>query len=162
MDFKYNMSLKELRKRTSKKYYRQIDFLSSISPEVQDLTKNDLLVLCHLTRAAKLVERIQFQLENVKNLQIMAFFDKEIEKNSEKAKLAKQMFMSQKSNFSPDLEGNQTAILKSVNQTLGQGYYPEDLTVPEFHEIINRMIDDGKKDEVKKILNQRSVVVRDG
>ena len=60
MDFKYNMSLKELRKRTSKKYYRQIDFLSSISPEVQDLTKNDLLVLCHLTRAAKLVEKIQF------------------------------------------------------------------------------------------------------
>lgn len=162
MDFKYNMSLKELRKRTSKKHYRQIDFLSSDSPEVQDLTKDDLLVLCHLTRAAKLIEKIQFQLENVKNMQIMAFFGKEIEKNSEKAKLAKQMFMSQKSNFSPDLEGEQTALLKGVNQTLGQGYYPEDLTVSEFHEIINRMIDEGKSDEVKKILNQRSVVVRDG
>lgn len=162
MEFKYNMSLKELRKRTSKKYYRKIQFLTRDDKEVKELSKNDLLTLCHLTRAAKLIEKVQFQLENVKNLDILAFLDKEIAEGKEKAVCAKRMFMSQKSNFSPDTLGEQTEILKGVNQPLGQGYFPEDLGVEEFHDILNRMIDAGKIKEVQEILNQRSVVSRDG
>ena len=162
MDFKYNMSLSELRKRTSKKYYRKLEFLKPTSREVKKLTNDELRVLCHLTRAAYLVEKIQFQLENVKNLQILQFLDKEIEKNSEKAMMAKRMFLSQKSNFSPDTLGNQTVLFKGVNQTLGQGYFPEDLSVEEFHKILSEMIDSGDVEEVKNILNQRSIVKRDG
>ena len=162
MDFKYNMTLKELKKRTSKRHYKPVKFLSREDKEIKELSKDDLMVLCHLTRAAFLIEKVQFQLENVKNPQILAFLNKEIKNGSEKAKLAKRMFMSQKSNFSPDLEGNQTAIFKNVNEPLGQGYFPEEITADEFHEILNKMIDSGKTQEVQKILNQRSVVRRDG
>lgn len=162
MDFKYNMSVAELKKRTSKKYYRKLEFLKPTSREVKKLTSDELRVLCHLTRAAYLIEKVQFQLENVKNLQILKFLDKEIANNSEKAKMAKRMFLSQKSNFSPDTLGNQTVLFKGVNQALGQGYFPEDLSVEEFHRILSDMIDDGDTEEVKKILNQRSVVSRDG
>ena len=162
MDFKYNMSMAELKKRTSKKYYRKIEFLKPTSREVKKLTSNELRVLCHLTRAAYLIEKVQFQLENVKNLQILEFLDKEIENNSEKAKMAKRMFLSQKSNFSPDTLGNQTVLFKGVNKPLGQGYFPEDLTIQEFHQILSDMIDDGDTEEVKNILNQRSIVCRDG
>ena len=162
MDFKYNMSVAELKKRTSKKYYRKLEFLKPTSREVKKLTSDELRVLCHLTRAAYLIEKVQFQLENVKNLQILEFLDKEIANNSEKAKMAKRMFLSQKSNFSPDTLGNQTVLFKGVNQALGQGYFPEDLSVEEFHKILSDMIDDGDVEEVKKILNQRSVVSRDG
>jgi hypothetical protein len=76
--------------------------------------------------------------------------------------MAKRMFLSQKSNFSPDTLGNQTVLFKGVNKTLGQGYFPEDLTVDEFHKILSDMIDDGDTEEVKNILNQRSIVRRDG
>ena len=162
MDFKYNMSLSELKKRTSKRYYRKIEFLKPTSREVKKLTSDELKVLCHLTRAAYLIEKVQFQLENVKNLQILEFLDKEIENDSEKAKMAKRMFLSQKSNFSPDTLGNQTVLFKGVNKTLGQGYFPEDLTVDEFHKILSDMIDSGDTEEVKNILNQRSIVRRDG
>lgn len=160
MEFKYNMTLKELRKRTSKTHYRKIEFLSSEDKEVKELTKNDLRVLCHLTRAAYIIEKVQFQLENVKNLQILEFLDKEAQKGVEKAILARKMFLSQKSNFSPDTLGNQTMLLKGVNQPLGQAYFPDDLEVEEFHDILSRMIDNGEVDEVQKILNQRSVVSR--
>ena len=81
MDFKYNMSVAELKKRTSKKYYRKLEFLKPTSREVKKLTSDELRVLCHLTRAAYLIEKVQFQLENVKNLQILEFLDKEIANN---------------------------------------------------------------------------------
>lgn len=162
MEFKYNMTLKELRKRTSKKYYRKLEFLKVGDSELEGLSKDDFIVLCHLTRAAHWIEKIQFQLENVKNLQILEFLDKQIAKDDEKARLAKRMFMSQKSNFSPDTLGEQTAIFKDINEPLGQAYFPEDISVQEFHEILNNMLDAGDIDEIKKILNQRSIVVRNG
>ena len=97
MEFKYNMTLKELKKRTSRTYYRKLDFLKPDDKIVAELSKDDLLVLCHLTRAAALIEKVQFQLENVKNLQILEFLNKESEKGNEKAILARRMFLSQKS-----------------------------------------------------------------
>ena len=160
MKFSYNMTLSELRKRTSKKYYKKIEFLNENSREVKNLSKEDKLVLCHLTRAAFLIEKVQFQLENSKNLKILEFLDQEIAKNSEKARLAKRMFLSQKSNFSPDTLGNQTEIFKHIAQPLGQNYFPEDISVEEFHTIISSMLDDGEVEEVKKILNQRTIVRR--
>ena len=162
MEFKYNMSMAELKKRTSKKYYRKLEFLKPTSREVKKLTSDELKVLCHLTRAAYIIEKIQFQLENVKNMDILSFLNKEIENGSEKAMMAKRMFLSQKSNFSPDTLGNQTVLFKGVSQPLGQGYFPEDLSEIEFHKILGEMVDSGDIQEVKDILNQRSIVKRDG
>ena len=115
-----------------------------------------------MTRAGYIIEKVQYQLENVKNLQIIEFLNKEIENGNKKAELAKRMFVSQKSNFSPDTLGNQTMLLKGVNRPLGQGYFPEDLTVEEFHSILEDMVDLGEINELKNILNQRSIVRRDG
>ena len=162
MNFKFNMTLKELRRRTSKKHYKKIEFLKRSDKEIKELTNDELKVLCHLTRAAYLIEKVQFQLENVKNLQILEFLNKESEKGVEKACLARRMFLSQKSNFSPDTLGEQTQLFKEITNPIGQAYFPEDLGEQEFHQILNQMIDDGEIDMVQQILNQRSVVVRDG
>lgn len=162
MDFKYKMTLKELRKRTSKSHYRKIEFLEKDDKEIQNLSNDDLMVLCHLTRAGYEIEKIQFSLENVKNHQILAFLNKQSAKNDEKAILAKKMFLSQKSNFSPDMEGNKTALFEGVNQSLGQGYFPEDLTIQKFHEILSKMIDNSEIQEVQEILNQRTIVKWNG
>ena len=53
-------------------------------------------------------------------------------------------------------------MAKGITNKPGIGVYPEDLTKEEFHKILIKMINEKKIDEVKKILNQRSVVVRDG
>ena len=44
----------------------------------------------------------------------------------------------------------------------GRGFYPLDLEKEEFHKILIEMIKEGKTEEVKKILNQRTVVKREG
>lgn len=162
MTFKLAMTLKELKDRTSKRKYKAIKFLSRDSREVKKLSKEDLMVLCHLTRAAKKIDEVHFKLEDYRNEEFLKFLNAEIEKGDKKAPLAKRMFLSQKSMFSPDSLGNQTVLAKGVMKLAGQNYFPADLSVEEFHQILSNMIDDGKIQEVKDILNQRSIVVRDG
>ncbi len=162
MDFQFAMSLKELKKRTSRSAYKGIKLLSSDSREVKKLSKQDLLVLCHLTRAAVKMDTIHLKLENPLNMEFLEFLNNEIAKDNQKAKLTKTLFMSQKSMFSPDALGEQTVLAKNVKEPLGQNYFPADLSEKEFHEILNRMLDNKKFKEIQEILNQRSVVLRDG
>ncbi len=162
MEFKFAMSLAELRKRTNKRYYKGVKFLRRDSREVKRLSKDDLMVLCHLTRAANKLESVNLKLGHPKNLEFLEFLNREEQAGNEKAILAKKMFLSQKSMFSPDTLGNQTVLAKGITQPDGLGYFPEDLEAKEFHEIISKMLDDGDVEEVKQILNQRSIVVRDG
>lgn len=162
MKFILNMSLKELKMRTSRNRYKPVKFLKPDSREVKRLTKNDLLVLCHLVRAASYFDTINLKLENHHNMEFLEFLNSEIQKGNKKAELTKTLFMSQKSMFSPDALGNQTKLVKNIEQTDGLGYFPEDLSEGEFHTILNKMLDMGKFKEIQEILNQRSIVVRDG
>ena len=162
MDFKFQMSLAELKKRTSKRYYKGVKFLKRDSREVKKLSKNDLLVLMHLTRAANKLESVNLKLGHPKNLEFLEFLNREEKSGNPKAALTKKLFLSQKSMFSPDTLGNQTVLVKDVKKLDGMGYFPADLEVDEFHKILNEMIDADKVKAVAEILNQRSVVVRDG
>ncbi|MBQ4542494.1 MAG: hypothetical protein IJA23_06610, partial [Clostridia bacterium] len=162
MDFKFQMSLAELKKRTSKRYYKGVKFLKRDSREVKRLSKNDLLVLMHLTRAANKLESVNLKLGHPKNLEFLDFLTKEEQAGNQKAILAKKLFLSQKSMFSPDALGEQTRLAKGVNEPDGLGYFPEDLEAEEFHKIISDMLDAGEEKQVEEILNQRSIVVRDG
>lgn len=162
MNFKLAMSLKELKKRTSKKHYKGVKLLKTDSPEIKKLSKEDILVLMHLTRASHQIEIINFKLENHKNLEFLKFLNDEIKKGNNKAELTKKLFLSQKSMFSFDMNGEKIRLVKNVDESLGMGYFPEDLSEKEFHEILNKMLDNGKTEEVKKILSQRTVVKRDG
>lgn len=53
-------------------------------------------------------------------------------------------------------------LAKGIETKPGKGVYPNDLSKDEFHSILNRMLDSGEIETVKKILTQRSVVERDG
>ncbi len=162
MEFKIGMSLNELKTRTSRKAYRPVKFLKEGDRELKKLTEEDFKVLKHLTKAAKVIDEIYMRLEHPLNDEFLAFFDQEIAKGDKKAALAKKMFLSQKSIFSPDALGNQTVLLKGFEKPLGLGFYPLDLTADEFAKIIETMLDSGKFDEVRRILSNRSVVVREG
>jgi hypothetical protein len=162
MDFKFQMSLAELKKRTSKRYYKGVKFLKRDSREVKKLSKNDLLVLMHLTRAANKLESVNLKLGHPKNLEFLEFLNREEKAGNPKAALAKKLFLSQKSMFSPDALGEQTRLAKNISEPDGLGYFPEDLEACEFHKIISDMLDAGEDKQVAEILNQRSIVVRDG
>ncbi len=162
MDFKLAMSLKELKHRTNKQTFKGIKLLEPKSKELKKLSENDLWVLCHLTRASKFLDTIHLKLEHPNNLKFLEFLDIEESKGNAKAKLTKKMFLAQKSMFSPDALGNFTVLAIGEKEYLGQGYFPTDLTEQEFHDILLKMLELGKIEEVKNVLSQRTIVVRDG
>ena len=161
-DFTLNLSREELEKRTSKDYLNTKKMLSPNAAEYLELADGDKEALKHLVRAAYILEKINMQIDNPHNLDFKAFLEKEIENGNEDAKLTKILFDAQKGINAIDTMSNKINLAKGLVEHLGKGVYPEDLSKEEFHTILTKMINEGKIDEVKKILTQRSIVERNG
>ncbi len=161
-DFTLNLSREVLEKRTNKDYLNTKKMLTPDAPEYTELADGDKNALKHLVRAAYILEKINMQIDNPHNLDFKAFLEKEIENGNEDAKLTKILFDAQKGINAIDTMSNKINLAKGLTEHLGKGVYPEDLSKEEFHAILTKMINEGKIDDVKKILTQRSVVERNG
>mgnify|MGYP006981385347 FL=1 len=161
-DFTLNLSREELEKRTNKDYLNTKKMLSPNAAEYLELADGDKEALKHLVRAAYILEKINMQIDNPHNLDFKAFLEKEIENGNEDAKLTKILFDAQKGINAIDTMSNKINLAKGLVEHLGKGVYPEDLSKEEFHAILTKMINEGKIDDVKKILTQRSIVERNG
>ncbi len=160
--FEFNLSLEELEKRTSKEYLATKKFLTVDSPEYVSLKDGDKQALKHLVKAAEFIEKINMQLDCKYNLDFKSFLKQEIQKGNKQAELTKILFDAQKGINAIDSLSNKINLAKGIQETPGKGVYPEDLSKEEFHIILSQMIKDGEINEVKNILTQRSVVIRNG
>ena len=160
--FEFNLSVEELEKRTNKDYLMTKKMLKSDAPEFLELAEGDKKALKHLVKAAYILEKINMQIDCHHNLEFKAFLEDEIKKGNKQAELTKILFDAQKGINAIDTMSNKINLAKGIDEKLGKGVYPEDLSVDEFHSILTKMINEGKIDEVKAILTQRSVVERDG
>lgn len=161
-EYELNLSLKELEKRTHKDYLVTKTMLKEDAPEYKELADGDKKALKHLVKAAYILEKINKQLDNCNNLPFEKYLNDEIKKGNKKAELTKILYDAQKGVCALDRESNMIELAKGVHVTPGKGVYPEDLGKEEFQAIIIKMIKKGKIEEVRTILNQRSVVERNG
>ncbi len=160
--YEINLSLEELQKRTNKDYLTTKKMLAVDAPEYLTLQEGDKQALKHLVKAARLLDKINMQLDNPHNLPFKEFLEREIENGNEKAKLTKILFDGQKGVCALDRESHMVELAKGIKMRAGKGIYPQDLEKEEFHKILIKMLKNGNTKEVEKILNQRSVVERDG
>ena len=160
--YEINLSLKELQKRTNKDYLTTKKMLAVDAPEYLTLQEGDKQALKHLVKAARLLDKINMQLDNPHNLPFKEFLEREIENGNEKAKLTKILFDGQKGVCALVRESHMVELAKGIKMRAGKGVYPQDLEKEEFHKILIKMLKSGKTKEVEKILNQRSVIERDG
>ena len=161
-EFKLNLTLKELEKRTDKDYLITKKFLKPDAPEYLALKEGDKKALAHLVKAANIIGHINMQLDCHDNLDFEKFLKVEIKKGNRRAKLTKILFDAQKGMNAIDTMSNKINLAKGIEERLGKGVYPDNLSVEEFHTIIEKMLKENKIDEVKRILTQRSVVERRG
>ena len=161
-DYELNLSAEELEKRTHKDYLTTKKMLAVDAPEYLALADGDKEALKHLVKAAVVLDKVNMQLDNPNNLPFKEFLEAEIAKGNKNAELTKILFDAQKGVCSLDRESNMIELAKGVKMRAGKGIYPQDLEKEEFHSIIIKMLKEGKKEEVAKILNQRSVVEWDG
>ncbi len=160
-NFELNISMEELKKRTHKDYLITKKFLKADAPEYLTLENGDKEALKHLVKAAAILEKINMQIDCKHNLPFKQFLEKEIAAGNEQAKLTKILFDAQKGINAIDTMSNPIRLAKGIDEKLGKGVYPEDLSKEEFHSVLIRMLKDGQIEEVKKILTQRSMVVRE-
>ena len=158
--FELNLTLEELKKRTHKDYLITKKFLKADAPEYLALADGDKKALKHLCKAAEILEKINMQIDCKYNLEVKEFLEEEIKKGNEQAKLTKVLFDAQKGINAIDTMSNPIRLIKGIEEKPGKGVYPEDLSKEEFHMILIRMMKEGLIDEVKKILTQRSIVIR--
>ncbi|CDE43654.1 putative uncharacterized protein [Clostridium sp. CAG:768] len=161
-DFELNLTMEELEKRTSKDYLMTKKMLKADAPEYLELAEGDKEALKHLVKAAYILEKINMQIDCHHNLEFKAFLEEEIKKGNKQAELTKILFDAQKGMNAIDTMSNKINLAKDIVEYPGKGVYPEDLSKEEFHSILTKMINEGKIEEVKKILTQRSVVERSG
>ena len=161
---RYNcaLSIEELEKRTSKDYLLEKKMLDIDAPEFKNLKDGDKNALVYLVRAARIIEKINMELDSHHNLPFKKYLENEIKKGNKQAQLTKILFDAQKGIFALDCESNLIKLAKNLEKCKGRGFYPDDLNEEEFHQILIKMIKNNKINEVKKILNQRSVVERKG
>lgn len=161
-EFKIALSTEELERRTNKDALPSTTMLKADAPEYLNLSQGDKDALKHLVKAGKILEEVHLKLDNPKNIPFREFLKKEVEKGNKNAEMAMKMFLGQKGMNALDTESHMVNLAEGVEETDGKGFYPEDLKADEFQNILIKMLKEGKDDEVKKIVNQRSVVFRDG
>ena len=161
-EFEFGLSIEELEKRTNKDYLTTKKMLTKDAPEYNELAEDDKEALKYLVKAAYILEKINMQIDNKHNLEFKAFLEEEVKNGNKQAELTKILFDAQKGICAIDRETTHIRLAKGIEELPGKGLYPEDLSKEEFHNIIIKMIKSGKIDEVKKILNQRSVIERNG
>ncbi len=166
INYELNLSHEELEKRTHKDYLTTKKMLAVDAPEYMELADGDKEALKHLVHAAVVLDKVNMQLDNFHNLPFKEFLEKEIANGNEDAKLTKILFDAQKGVCALDRESQMVELAKGVNGVIkmrpGKALYPEDMEKEEFHTILIKMLNGGKFEEVAKILNQRSVIERNG
>lgn len=160
MKYEYGLTLEELEKRTSKDCLVTKKMLDVDAPEFSALADGDKKALNYLVKAARIIEKVNMQLDSHHNLGFKKFLEDEIKKGNKQAQLTKILFDAQKGIFALDCESNMVKLAAGLEKRMGRGLYPDDLEKEEFHKILIAMIKEGKILDVKKILNQRSVVER--
>ena len=161
-DFELGLTREELEKRTHKDYLTTKKMLAVDAPEYAALADGDKEALKHLVKAAQRIDKIEMVIDDPDNLAFKEYLEKEVAKGNKDAELTKILFDAQKGIFALDRDSNMIKLAKGLEPKKGIGVYPADLKKEEFHTILIKMMKEGKVDEVAKILNQRSIVERDG
>ena len=135
--------------------------LKEDAPEYEALADGDKEALKHLVKAAQYANVIYIKQDNELNLPFLNFLNDEISKGNKQAELTKILFDAQLGIIGIDSESKKVILLKDAKEKDGKAFYPSDLSKEELHSILKSMLINGKIEEVKNILNQRTIVKRD-
>ena len=131
------------------------------APQYLALANDDKEALVHLVKAARILNDVYLRQDSVHNIPFKEYLEQEFENGNKSAEITLKLFNAQKGAVAKDMNSQNVKLSDNISSPIGKGFYPEDLTKEEFHSILIKMLKDGQIYDVKNILNQRSMVVRD-
>lgn len=144
------------------KEMRQIELVSREFESYKALPENEKKALTHLVRAAEIMNNVAMEQDHPLNLSIKKALEEAAPKNSHAAKTLRVFNTFKGVSGLNGLDAEPICFFEDVKAYPGRNFYPYDLSADEFHNIIKSMLEQGKVNEVKKILSQRTMVRRAG
>ena len=158
--YELNYNIDELKKMTTEEM-TDITLLSDQSEQYQALAEGDKKALQHLVASAKILNNVSLQQDNPHNISLKKALEKEAA-NDEQAALSLKMFNSLNGVCGLNgIDEKPITIFKGLTTPAGKNFYPQDLSINEFHQILLKMFSEGKDREIAKILSARTMVVRE-
>lgn len=159
--FKLKYSAPELKQKVSKEM-RQIVLIDKDNESYKNLSDGDKKALTHLVNAAKIINDVALEMDHPLNLVQKQALEVAAETSPYAANALKLFNSLNGVAGSNGLDKEPVEIFEGIHSYEGCNFYPTDLDSAELQKIINQMLDDGKTEEVKKILSARTMVRRDG
>lgn len=160
-DYEFNLTEQQL----DDIIQNQMRTIELISPEFNNyanLPEGDKKALKHLVAAANIINDVALEQDHPLNVKIKG----RLEALAKESPYAAKMYTLFKS-FNGiaghnGIDPEPILLFKNTRYLEGKNFYPEDLTPAEFHQIILRMAERGKIDELRRILSARTMVRREG
>lgn len=128
----------------------------------KNLAEGDKKALKHLIEAGRIINDVALEQDHPLNLKLKKGLQEAAKENTHAAKALK-IFNSLNGVCGLNgIDPEPVRIFDGVKEFKGRNFYPTDMGVDEFHNIITQMLKKGKVDEVKKILSSRTMVRRNG
>ena len=159
--YELNLSEEELN-HILEKQTREIKLVTHNFAAYQALSEGDKKAFEHLCRAAHLINDVALEQDNALNRPLLKALETEA-LHSEYAAKALKLFKSL--NGVAGLNGidpEPVQIFKGLPLLKGRNFYPADLSVEEFQQILIKMAQKGMIDEIRRILSARTMVRREG
>lgn len=127
----------------------------------QTLSEGNKKALEHLVAAAEIINNVALEQDHPQNLVLKQALETAA-KESSYAKRALELFNSLNgvAGFN-GVDKQPIELFEGVHLLKGHNFYPQDLTIDEFHNILLNMLKNGKTDKVKSILSARTMVRRE-
>lgn len=159
--FKLKYSASELKQKVNKET-RLIVLIDKDSESYKNLSEGDKKALIHLVNAAKIMNDVALEMDHPLNLVQKQALEVAAEKSPYAANALRLFNSLNGVAGSNGLDKEPVEIFEGIHIYEGKNFYPTDLDAEELRKIINKMLDEGKIEEVKQILSARTMVRREG
>ena len=159
--FKLKYSASELKQKVTKEM-RQVVLIDKDNESYKNLSEGDKKALIHLVNAAKIMNDVALEMDHPLNLVQKQALEVAAEKSPYAANALRLFNSLNGVAGSNGLDKEPVEIFEGIHIYEGKNFYPTDLDAEELREIINKMLDEGKIEEVKQILSARTMVRREG
>lgn len=139
-----------------------VDLIKPDFPAYRQLSDGDKKAFAHLVKAARMFNDVFLEQDHKLDIELKEALE---DKAASDAYAAKVLRFFNSLNGVEGLNGidkEPVEIFKGVKGNPGRNFYPDDLSAEELQEILIKMLEEGKVDEVKKILSVRTMVRRHG
>ncbi len=160
--YELNFSIDELQKMISDEM-TDITLLSEASSPYQALAEGDKKALKHLVAAAKILNSVSLKQDHPQNAAQKQALEEAAANGDKHAAAALKMFNSLNGVSGLNgIDAQPINLFKGLTTRAGKNFYPADLDIPEFHDILLKMFNEGNIAEIAHILSARTMVIRDG